>query len=264
MKLSILVACAAALLAASCKLPEPDQKLASVERATYQAVRTGDDKVLDAVSDPRLRTPEGRAELAKIRSYLPPGAPKTSTLVGWNSVYPVGGVATANMATDHDYGDRVVLARTALYRSGDASEWKVNAFHVQVATDAELAINDFSLTGKRSGQYLFLTAAAASLLAMVLALLKVIRTPDLRRKWLWGIAAFFGVGSLQMNWATGAIGFNLLTVQLIGAGATSGLSRFDPWFISMTLPIGAVLILVGVWANPARAKPRAKKPQEAF
>ena len=54
-----------------------------------EAVRFADaggldmDKVLDAVSDPRLRTREGRAELAKIRSYLPPGAPKTSTLVGW-------------------------------------------------------------------------------------------------------------------------------------------------------------------------------------
>lgn len=264
MKFSMLIACAAALFVAGCKLPEPDEKLASVERATYRALRSGDDKALYAVSDQRLRTAEASAELAKIRSYLPPGAPKTSKLVAWNITYPAGGVATANMASDHDYGDRVVLARTSLYRSGEAGEWIVNGFHVQVAKDAELAVNDFGFAGKHPGQYLFLVAAAASPLAMVLALVKVVRTPGLRRKWLWGIAAFFGVAKLQMNWATGAISFNVLTVQLIGAGASTGFSRFDPWFIGMTLPIGAVLILAGVWANPAKAKPRVKKPQDAF
>lgn len=259
-----LVACAAVLFVSGCKLPEPDKKLTELERATYQAVRSGDDKALAAISVPELVTPQANAELARIRTLLPPGAPKMSKLVGWNVTYPAGGVASASMTSDHDYGDRVVLARTSLRQTGEDGEWVVDGFHVQVAKDAELAVNDFGFAGKHPGQYLFLIAAAASPLAMILALVKVVRTPGLRRKWLWGIAAFFGAAKLQMNWATGAIGFNLLTVQLIGAAATSGFSRFEPWFISMTLPVGAVLILAGVWANPAKAKPRVKRPQDAF
>jgi hypothetical protein len=264
MKFSTLVACAAALLVTGCKLPEPDKKLAAIERATFEAVRTGDGEAMAAVSVPQLQTPAAVAEIAKVRTYLPQGAPKASKLVGWNVNFGTDGAASAFMASDHDYGDRVVLARTSMRRAGSDSPWLVEGFHVQVATDAELGVNDFSLVGKKPGQYLFLLAAAASLASMVAALVKVVRTPGLRRKWLWGIAAFVGIVKVQMNWATGVVGFNLFSVQLIGATATTGLSRFEPWIINTTLPIGAVLILAGVWANPAKAKPRAKKPQDAF
>lgn len=263
MKIPILIACVATLFVAGCKLPEPDKKLASVERATYQAVRTGNHEALSAVRAPHLRTAEVDAELAAVRALLPQGAPQASKLVAWHVNYPADGVASAAMASEHDYGNRVVLARTSLSRASEDDAWQVESFHAQVATDAELAVNDFSLVGKEAKQYLFLIAAVASPLAMVIALIKVIRTPGLRRKWLWGIAAFFGVTQVQMNWATGAVGFNLITVQLLGAGATTGFSRFDPWFISMTLPVGAVLILARVWANPAKARPRASKPVDA-
>jgi len=118
------------------------------------------------------------------------------------------------------------------------------------------------LAGKQPAQYVFLAAALLSPLAMIAALVKVVRTKGLRRKWLWGGAAFFGVASLQMNWASGEIAVNTLTVQLLGAGAQTGFSRFDPWFITMTLPIGAALILAGLWANPARAR-RKETPAAA-
>lgn len=249
--------CCVALLAlsvAACQAVLPDEASRGVEREMYAAVRSGDDGMVARLSAPNLATPESRAQLVKIRALLPPGAPEHSKLVGWNLWSPNNGEATAMLVSEHDYGERVVLAQTNLIKFGKPERWQVQGFHVQVATDAELAVNDFGLVGKQPGQYLFLVAAVLSPLAMIAALVKVIRTKGLRRKWLWGIGAFFGVTSLQMNWATGAIVFDALTVQLLGAGAGSGLSRFDPWFITMTLPVGAALILGGLWANPARAR----------
>ena len=263
MKLSVLIACAVALFMAGCGGGQPDKALVSAERATYQAVRTGDDKTLAEVSAPHLRTPAVKAELAKIGALLPRGAPKASKLVGWNIHYPVGREASALMTSEHDYGDRVVLAQTSLRQAGKSGRWIVEGFHVQIATDGELAVNNFGLAGKRPGQYLFLIAAALSPALMIGALVKVIRTRGLKRKWLWGVAAFLGVAKFQMNWATGVVGYQLLSVQLIGAGARTGFSRFDPWLISMTLPVGAALILAGVWANPARAKRPVVKRQGA-
>jgi len=101
---------------------------------------------------------------------------------------------------------------------------------------------------------------------MLAALVKVIRTRDLKRKWLWWIASFFGVTTLQMNWATGHLATNVLTVQLIGAGMVKGPSQFSPWLLTVTLPIGALLILTRVWANPEKSAEtrRLKKMAETF
>jgi hypothetical protein len=43
-----------------------------------------------------------------------------------------------------------------------------------------------------------------------------------------------------------------------------GLSAFSPWVLTATLPVGAVLILTGLWANPRRARRKgAPAPDEA-
>lgn len=141
-----------------------------------------------------------------------------------------------------------------LHRPANRPAWQVQGFHVQAATTAQLAPLKFTLSGKSALQYFFLAFVVASPLLMVAALIKVIRSQGLRRKWLWGILAFGGLAIFQMNWATGQVTYQLISLQLIGAGAVRGLSSFSPWILSATIPVGAVLILTGIWANPRRAR----------
>jgi hypothetical protein len=77
----------------------------------------------------------------------------------------------------------------------------------------------------------------------------VARTPGLKRKWLWLIASFFTVVGFQINWFNGAITWKL-NFGLLNAGFLSGGSRFDPWVLFFALPVGAILILTGIWAKP--------------
>ena len=79
---------------------------------------------------------------------------------------------------------------------------------------------------------------------MLIAVTTVIRAPKFKRKWLWAIMAFVGVGSATMNWTTGVSNFQPLMLSLIGAGAThQGFLGFFPWILKFTLPIGAIAAL---------------------
>jgi hypothetical protein len=136
---------------------------------------------------------------------------------------------------------------------GSEPEWLVQGFHVNVVSSAQLAANDFTLVGKGFLQYLFLAAMVGVPAIMLAAAVKVLRASGLRRKWLWIAIACFGVCGATMNWTTGAVSLKLLSVQVLGSGFMRGSSRFAPWLLTTSLPVGAVLILAGIWGNPRRA-----------
>lgn len=253
-----------ALLLAGCQLPKPDPEVQAVEREAYRAIHAGDNAALQQISGRELKTPEATGGMLQIRAMMPKGNPSSSKLIGWNLNTQIGKGSTALLHSEHDYGDRVVLAQTHLARNAEAGPWLVQGFHIQVATKAELAGNGFSLVGKKLHQYAFLLAALISPILMIVALVKVVRRKGLKRKWLWGILALLGLFQLQMNWSDGALNVQWITLQLIGFGVKSGLSRFDPWFVTMTLPVGALLILLGVWAKPTRESGNLKKVDEGL
>jgi hypothetical protein len=258
---AILAAVLAAV--AACQVPKLDARTDAEIRSVFDELRRGDDRALRPRLTPALQTAEAQAQLAVVRGYIPKGEPKSRKVVGW-TVNAVAGQDKVVLESDeYDYGDRVALVQTRIRQPQGSAAFEIEGFHVQVAAVRELAANGFSLVGKGLAQYAFLAAAILSPVLMIWALVKVIRQPGLRRKWLWGILAFAGLFSFQMNWSTGQAGATWLTVQLIGAGVTSGLSRFDPWVLTMTAPLGALLILSGLWANPKRAREPGPQPPTA-
>lgn len=198
-------------------------------------------------------TPEG---IAAVRAAIPAEVPRARNPTATTVSRTTSGSFVAAV-DEYVYKDRTLVVQTLLQRPPGSEQWAVSGFHVRAASAAEIADNRFSVFGKSVGQYLFLTIVVLSPLLMLAALTKVVRTPGLRRKWLWAILAFAGLLSFQMNWTTGEIAVNYLTLQLIGAGVLRGPSALDPWLLTFTLPVGAILILTGVWANPKRARSRA-------
>lgn len=75
----------------------------------------------------------------------------------------------------------------------------------------------------------------------IYALVLCIRTP-LKRKWLWVLFILFGVMTLRLNWSTGGLEFQPLTVQLLSASFfRSGFA--GPWIFGLSFPLGALLFL---------------------
>ncbi|WP_426030319.1 hypothetical protein [Caulobacter sp. DWP3-1-3b2] len=258
-RVAALFVCAGFAGLASCQAPALDPEADAVARAVYSEIRTQSPS-LQARLSPEIRTPQTAEELVKVRAYIPAGEPSLGKAVGWNYLSMVGKGKTATLAHEYDYPGKVVLARVALARPEGAKAWLMTGFNAQVATMEELKALKFSLAGKHYTQYVFLAGLAASLGLMLAALIKVIRIKGLKRKWLWGIAAFAGVGSLQMNWFNAVFSWKLVNIALLGAGVVRGGSRFDPWILTFIVPLGAVLILTGVWAKP-KAEPVV---EEAF
>ncbi len=62
------------------------------------------------------------------------------------------------------------------------------------------------------------------------------------RKWLWILFILLGVTTLRLNWSTGEMGLQPLSVQLLGASfSRSGLVA--PWIFGVSFPLGAVFFL---------------------
>lgn len=247
-KAGLLALALAVTALAGCKLPVLDPETDAVARAVYTELRTGSPEIHTRLA-PELKTPASQAELVNMRALIPPGEPISSKAVGWNYVSTVGQGRSAVMSHEYDYPGKVVLAQVSLQRPEGAKAWIVDGAHIRTATIQELDALNFSLLGKSPAHYVFLTAMAASLALMLAALIKVARTKGLKRKWLWVIASLFCAIGFDINWFSGAVAWKA-NFGLINAGILSGGSRFDPWILSFCLPIGAILILTGVWAKP--------------
>lgn len=248
----VLAVAAACLLVVGCAF-QPDPQAQALARQAYLDFRDHPEALKDK-STPELVADLTPENLAAVRRYIPPDAPESVRLMSWN-MSSLGDEGTADLRHLYDYGDRRMIVTTSLVRERD--RWKLRSFHVQAASDAEMAVNDFTLAGKPLGQLAFLALVVLSPLLMIAALIQVLRRKGLRRKWLWGIVSFIGLFSFQMNWTSGQIAMQWLTIQFIGFGITSTGSGLDPWLLTCTFPLGAILILTRVWARPPEA-PRAE------
>jgi hypothetical protein len=255
--MSSLKACLGALLAAvalaSCSQLKPDPKDDAAAQAVVAEIQAGDFAAVEARAAPEMKTPDAGVALQKVRDYLPKTKPRSVKTVGVSITQIAGGPTNTSLTQEYDFGGSVALIQTNLTRPAGSETRLVRGFNVQLATHKELAANDLTLIGKPALSYLLLALTIASPVLMLLALLKVLRTKGLKRKWLWGIVAFLGLFSFQTNWTTGMLSVNWLTFQIIGAGVTSGASLFSPWILTFTLPVGALLILAGVIARPRKA-----------
>jgi hypothetical protein len=263
--IAVVIAAAALALLTACNPATVfrDDGSEAATKAAFDRIRQNDPRMTEVMT-PELIAQITPDALAQIRAEIPPGNPTRRTASGANiRATPAG--QTLEAFDLYEFGPATLFVDTQLTRPAKDKPWRVNGLHIERLAPAQLAANRFTAPGKSPLQYIFLLIAVLSPAAMIWALVKVIRTKGLRRKWLWGILAFIGLCQLQMNWTTGQIGFNPISIQIIGFGIAKTFNPLAPWVVSLTLPVGAILILTGLWANPKRAKlnPPAP-PQESF
>lgn len=196
--------------------------------------------------------------ISQIEGFIPQEEPAARTLLSTSLSKADSGFSRVQTADEYRFSKGKLLVQTTLVKPPGSARWQVDGFDVRYATFEQLKATAFTLTGKTPLQYLFLLWVFASPALMIAALVKVIRTAGLKRKWLWGLLAFLGVGVLQMNWMTSQASFHALTIELLGFGIMRALSSLSPWILTATIPVGAPLILAGLWAKPTRAANKRK------
>lgn len=230
------------LLVSACALAKPPQDIDAAARLTFEQIRRGEDAALRARGGPELKAADASA-LASMRAMIPKGELTGSQATSWRTTVGTDG-HQAEVQHRYEFATGTLMVETALVRPNGEAPWQVLGIHFTPVAKEDAQANALTLTGKSPAQLAFLAAAIASPLLMLTAIVLVVRAPGLRRKWLWGLLALLGLFSLRMDWTTGEIAYNLLTVQLIGAGVAKAVSPLAPWIVTMTIPVGAVLAIL--------------------
>jgi hypothetical protein len=226
----------------------------SVAKQYISDLRAGKFDVIENDLAANLRTPQTHATLVRMAAMLPAGAPTSATLIGAQTLYTPDGVRT-NTTFEYRWGGRWFVCNVAILKS--KTHTTIVGFNVDPEKSSIEDQTRFTLTGKSALQYAILTGAIAAFTVSVYALVACIRARGLARKWLWIIFVIVGFGRLSINWTTGAVGFQLLYINLFSAGAFAPL--YGPWTIAMAAPVGALVFLWRRWRGEltrAAAGPR--------
>jgi hypothetical protein len=229
-------------------------------REFLTAVR-GDDSVsiLKQVT-PALQVQGFRDTLRLIASSLPAGSIDTLRQVGLTRTRKDGEFRTEliyELHTPSGWGSATIAI---LEERGIRS---VSGFRVNRLPGSIKGTSGFSLSGRSPAHFLMLLLALGCAgLSIVAAVL--VAKEKIQRRSLWALFALLGVAPVTLNWATGGVSFQLLSVVLFSAGAVRpGLG--GPWLVSVAFPIGAISALRRVRharAERALARTEAAEPVE--
>ena len=99
------------------------------------------------------------------------------------------------------------------------SGFEIIGLNVYQTEASQKQINAFKLSSKSVLHYLVLLAVLTVPLFIIVTLVFCIKTPILRRRWLWILFILLGIGSFSFNWTNGHYEFRILSVYLFGAAA---------------------------------------------
>ncbi len=220
--------------------PGLSQADAAALAAPFADLASGADaRLLAQLPEDVDRTQAGQ-RIDEMQALLPGAAPTASRLVVWRKTQSPNGEGLSGV---HEYAfpDHVARVDTALARANAAAPWRVEDLHLDVASRAELAQNQFTLAGKPARFIAVVAATIANPLFILATFLTALFWKGARLRWFWLIATLVGVGTLSMDGATGALAFNPQSVQLFGASAVWSGSAFEPWVFGVSAPLGALL-----------------------
>jgi hypothetical protein len=174
----------------------------------------------------------------RMLDQVPPGTPSEPILVG-AEFFERDTVQRSQFSYEYAYPSGYVLGLVVVDSSGPAP--LVAGIHLRRMPDTLARVNAFRLAGKSRRHFAVLAAALAVAAFVLYALVACARTP-LRHRWLWLCFVALGLGRASLNWTTGDLRFTPLWVQPLGAGASAA-GRYAPWFVTVSLPLGAILFV---------------------
>ena len=185
---------------------------------------------------------ETKKLLTKIAELFPKEKAKKIDLVG-SSTFILNTndkkIWSANITFQYAYDNLWLINNILLSRINDG-KIIVNGVNVTPLHNSLENINKFSFLNKPFLNYLILFLAVLIPIFIIYTFIIFIRTPIKKHKWLWGFFILIGIIKFTLNWTTGYLHINLLSLNLLGSGFFYG-NKFSPVFISIGLPIGAIL-----------------------
>jgi len=234
----LVLALLACILSAACGLARPPQEYDQLSRRVLHLTQAHDSAGLEALLDPGLTNLTARAQLREVADSLQAWAPDSVALIGWN-VLTDNGHETAQLSYELHGGHGWAAALVGFERRAEGP--RVNTLRIFPRPNSLASENGFTLRGRSPRHYLVLAALCCSVVFSFGTAIMVLRSSMPRRWWLAALS-LISIGSVQLNWSTGAWRVLPAWMTLFGGGvAKSG--PVAPWIVSVGLPLGACIAL---------------------
>ncbi len=244
----------AGLLMSACSVEEAVERLLSAETLAFadraqSALIARNAETLRELMGEEVSSQVTDEQLESALALAPQSLQSARTLYAHvnRMVSTEGGSTTATLRREivGDDGDIAVITMVITTVEGRRSLYRL---YILPITEEVLAAERFDLIGKSALHYAVLAWAVAAPLLSLAALVAVVRTKRLKRRILWFVVCLVGVGSLSLNWSTGAWAATGLSVVLFGAMVQK--APYAPWVLQVAAPWGALLF----WAAAATGR----------
>ncbi len=229
---------------ASCSKQDAIDRLSPTRETTLARnalsdLRHGRLDALKAQLDPRLLSSGIDEKLKQLQGYFPAGEPRSVKTVGAYTQY-MNGTRRVSMTFEYQFDSAWAVGNVVLQQRGEHET--IEGIHVERLAQSLEQTNAFSLKDKGPGQWLIVGLACLIPLFCLFAFVLCLRTPIMRRKWLWAIFTLLGVATVRVNWTTGHYAVQLLSVQLFGASVMRPF--YGAWTVAISFPLGAIIFLL--------------------
>jgi hypothetical protein len=240
------------LVLGGCRAPTIDSVLSPADDAFakdyLRMLGRGDIDRAEAMVSAELRDENTWVELRKMAAILNRGDPDFIEPIGVQ-VHTTPSSRIVNISYQLRYDREWYTANVA--KSAHSGMVTVQGVSVQPSPGDLRELNRFTVRGAGGRHVGVLLLALLSISSAVAAAIAALRS-TIPKKWAWAALALVGVGTVQLNWATGAMSALPLHFLLLGAGFTKG-SEFSPWIISAAFPLGAVITWRRIRRGPVPA-----------
>lgn len=235
----------------ACNYNDMLAKLAPKEESAFaknylESVRIKDFNAVKKSLKPELVTSDVDAKITEVANYFPLGDPIEIKQIGAQT-YQSGDQLQATLTYQYQFPKDWAVGTVILSKSKNVVV--VEGFNVTRLSKSLQETNAFNLANKTPIHYLFLTLAVLIPIFVLTVLILCIRTTIPKKKWLWVLFVLVGFVGFTLNWTTGELNYQVLSFHFFGAGAVSA-GPYSPWFITISLPIGAVVFLLKRKAIP--------------
>jgi hypothetical protein len=206
----------------------------------FEQLRRREFEAVEARLDKSVATVSARSQLEQVAAAFGAEPPQDVHVIGVSSNTINGTITYVNLTLEYRFSQGWLVAALALHRTGTVRT--IDGLHVQPMSDSQEHLNRFTFSGKGLGNYVMLVLTIIVLVFIVGTLVVLWKTHVPRRKWLWALFVAVGIGQFTLNWTTGQVAFQP-QVSLLGAGFVKP-GPYGPWFLSVAIPIGAVIFLV--------------------
>lgn len=217
----------------------PDNDVALAHQY-LDALRSRDIDTAVKLLDPQLNKQGIESNLTILADLLDKGEAVSFELIGCN-IQVTPGKRRSDLTYQYQFPNEWALASIVI--GTENTNKYVSGIHVTPLQKSLKELNAFTFEGKGPGYYAVLLGAIIIPIFILTALVLCVRTEMKKKKWLWIIFIICGFGALTINWTTGQLVLNPLTVQLFGAGCCKP-GLYGQWTISISFPLGAILFLL--------------------